>query len=413
MSTYPLSLLVLGVALIGAVWFPHLLRKRALGFPVLCVGFGYVLYLLPLPLPNADPIRYAEFTERLTELVVLVALTSAGLRIDTPFGWHRWSLTWRLLAVTMPLCIVAGVLMGFYALGLGLAGALLLGAVLAPTDPVLASDVQVGPPGSESEDPVRFALTSEAGLNDGLAFPFTWLAVAAASAGAGGAWIWDWLWLDLLYRSVAGIAIGWSVGFFLVWLIFRVEAETRLAHTNDGMAALAVTLTAYGLAELAHGYGFLAVFVAALAMRHYERQHAYHRELNRFAEQIERILMAVLLILFGGALASGLLKEAGWPGVAFAFIFVFAIRPLTGMLALAGCPVPWRDRLVIAFFGVRGIGSLYYLAFALTEGRFNEPSRLWAIVSLVVLMSILLHGLTVTPILRGMDDRHGGGTRRA
>ncbi|HUO81536.1 MAG TPA: cation:proton antiporter [Gammaproteobacteria bacterium] len=409
MSPYPFTLLVLGVALIGAVWLPHLLRKRALGFPVLCVVFGYALYLLPLPLPDADPIRYAEITERLTEFVVLVALTGAGLRIDTPFSWRRWSLTWRLLAVTMPLCIAAAALLGIVGLGLGLASALLLGAVLAPTDPVLASDVQVGPPGGEAEDPVRFALTSEAGLNDGLAFPFSWLAVAAATAGAGSAWLWDWVWLDLLYRSVAGIAIGWSVGLFLMWVIFRFKAETKLAHTNDGMAALAITLTAYGLAELAHGYGFLAVFVAALAVRNYERDHEYHASLTRFAEQIERILMAILLILFGGALAGGVLEGAGWPGFVFALVFVFAVRPLTGMLALTGSPVPWRERLVIAFFGVRGIGSFYYLAFALTEARFDDPSRLWAIVSLVVLLSILLHGLTATPILRSIDDRRDGG----
>ncbi|CAN5268732.1 cation:proton antiporter [soil metagenome] len=403
MSPYPLALLVLGVALIGAVWFPHLLRKRALGFPVLCVGFGYALYLLPIPLPDADPIRYGVITERMTEFVVLVALTSAGLRIDTPYGWRRWSLTWRLLGITMPLCILAGVLLGLHVLGLGLAGALLLGAVLAPTDPVLASDVQVGPPGDEAEDPVRFALTSEAGFNDGLAFPFTWLAVAAVSASGG--WIGDWALLDLVYRTMAGIAIGWSVGLFLMWLIFRVKAQTTLAHTNDGMAALAITLTAYGLAELAHGYGFLAVFIAALAIRNFERHHEYYRELTRFAEQVERILMAVLLILFGGALANGVLSYAGWPGVLFALTFVFGVRPLAGLLGLAGSTLPRRERLVIAFFGVRGIGSFYYLAFALNEAGFDEPSRLWSVVSLVVLMSILLHGVTATPILKGIDER--------
>ncbi len=189
LESYPLSLALIGLALLAAAWLPHLLKRSPLTFPMVFVGIGAALYAvpLPLPLPAADPLRHARVTEHLTELTVIVALVGAGLRIDTAFGWRRWRLTWRMLAVAMPLTIAACVLLGQHLLGFGFAAAMLLGAVLAPTDPVLAADVQVAPPGEGEEDAVRFALTSEAGLNDGLAFPFVWLAVALALVATGPA----------------------------------------------------------------------------------------------------------------------------------------------------------------------------------------------------------------------------------
>lgn len=185
LDAYELTLLLAGLALLGAAWLPHLVKRNPLTLPILYVTLGALVYTLPLPLPPASPIRFSLVTERLTELTVIVALVSVGLRIDTRFGWRRWALTWRLLAVSMPLTILAGWWLGQAWLGYGMATALLLGAVLAPTDPVLAGDVQVRPPGQGGEDPVRFALTSEAGFNDGLAFPFVWAAVALALASAG------------------------------------------------------------------------------------------------------------------------------------------------------------------------------------------------------------------------------------
>ena len=186
MSEYKLVLLVTGIALLGAAWLPHVLKRRALSFPALYVGLGVLLYAIGLPLPDPDPIQHGVVVERITELTVLVALLGAGIRIDTRFGWRRWGVTWRLLGIAMPITILAGWLLGMELLGYGFATAALLGAVLAPTDPVLASDLQVGGPGEGGEDPVRFGLTSEAGLNDALAFPFVWLAIAIAAAGSGG-----------------------------------------------------------------------------------------------------------------------------------------------------------------------------------------------------------------------------------
>lgn len=406
MDPYKLMLALAGLALIGATWLPHLLKRHPLTFPMVYVLLGALLYASPLQLPDPDPFQYSLTTERLTELVVLVALVGAGLRIDTPFGWRAWSTTWRLLGLTMPLCILAGVWLGQHLLGLGLASAVLLGAVLAPTDPVLAADVQVGGPGEGKEDPVRFTLTSEAGLNDGLAFPFVWLAIAVSLFVSGDAepgWFTRWLALDVVWRTGGGVLIGWLVGYGLMHVIFRTYRKTSLSRTSDGLAALAITLFVYGVAELCHTYGFLAVFVAAVVIRHHERSHEYHGTLNLFAEQCERLLTAMLLILLGGTVAIGVLGPLQPLDWVFAIGFVLVVRPLAGYIALSRSSLTARDRWGVSLFGVRGIGSFYYLAFALNHGQFDDHPRLWAIVTLVVLVSILLHGMFATGMMERLD----------
>jgi NhaP-type Na+/H+ or K+/H+ antiporter len=405
MDSYILLLVGTGALILLTAWLPMMLRELPLSLPIFCVGCGYVAFGFSggeFP----DPLRHPATTERLTELVVIVALTGAGLKLDRPLGWRRWAMTWRLLAVAMPLSILGIALLGGWLLGLGVAASLLLGAALAPTDPVLAADVQVGPPRSGEEDEVRFTLTAEAGLNDGLAFPFVNLAVAlAAHGGLPGAWTLGWLAEDVFWKLGAGIAFGWGLGRGLGWLIFRVPNRAKLSRTGDGFVALGVTFLAYGLTELAHGYGFLAVFVAALAVRDAERQHDYHDRLHDFADQTERLLMMVLLVLFGGALAGGLLAPLGAWGLVAALLFVFVVRPLAGLASLSGTPPPWRERAAIGFFGIRGLGSVYYLAFALNREPFAEAELLWAVVGCTVLISILLHGITVTPTMRYLDRR--------
>lgn len=410
-NPYALSLAILGIVLLGAAWLPHRLKRHVLSFPIVYVGLGFALYSLPwsLPLPYPDPFLSPLLTEKLTELVALVALMSVGLRIDTPFGWRRWHITWRLLAIAMPLAIVLGAVLGYWLGGFVLATAVLLGAVLAPTDPVLASDVQVGAPHEGGEDPVRMALSTEAGFNDGLAFPFVWAAIAMSSTLVPGLdWMATWWWRDLVLRTVAGAGLGWVLGWAGMWFLFRQSSPERPAAVGDGAASLAIALAVYGITELVGGYGFLAVFVAALAIRHYERDHAYHKRLEEFAGQCERLLIAVLLILLGGAYANGLLGQLTAGGAAFAVLFVFGVRPLTAWLSLTGTALTTRERLAISVFGVRGIGSIYYVAFAINHADIVQARELWATVGLVVLLSIVVHGLTATPAMRFLDGARPG-----
>ncbi|MFZ4406798.1 MAG: cation:proton antiporter [Paracraurococcus sp.] len=405
MDPYILLLAGTGALILLVAWLPMALKELPLSLPMVCVGVGFAVFGLSAgntPHPLHDP----AVTERLTELVVIVALTGAGLKLDRPVGWRAWAMTWRLLGVAMPLSIAGIALVAHGLLGLGPAAALLLGAALAPTDPVLAADVQVGPPQSGEEDEVRFTLTAEAGLNDGLAFPFVNLAIALSLNDAlPGAWAWNWAAIDVVWRLGAGILAGWAVGAALGWLSFHMPNRARLSRTGDGFVALGVTFLAYGVTELIHGYGFLAVFVAALALRAAERNHHYHERLHDFAEQTERLLMMVLLVLFGGALAGGLLDALdGW-GVAAVLAFLFVVRPLAGWISLLGAPVPRPERAAIAFFGIRGVGSVYYLAYALNQAPFGPPGPLWAVVGLTILVSIGLHGMTVTPAMRALDGQ--------
>lgn len=326
------------------------------------------------------------------------------MKLDRRLGLKRWKTTWVLLGVTMPLTIAAVAFLGWWALGFAPATALLFGAALAPTDPVLASDVQVGAPNSGETDEVRFALTSEAGLNDGLAFPFTNAAIAMALA-TGSEWVGHWLLVDLLYKVAAGIAIGYLVGRSLAWLVFRVgDHTTKLAHSREGLVALAVTLISYAVTQLAHGYGFIAVFVAALVIRDFERDHEYHQELNRFGDQLERLASAVILLLFGGAIAHGLLGPISLRLVLVSAAIVFLIRPLATMAGIGRLDIEPAEKPAIAFLGIRGIGSFYYLAYGLNEAPFARADDLWAAIGIVVMTSILVHGVTAKPAISKVTE---------
>lgn len=407
-DAYILTLTGFGLLTALVVWLPLVLKKLPLSLPILCIALGAALFSIPQITLRPLPLLYPEITERFTEFVVIIALMGAGLKIDRVFRWHDWAVTWRLLAITMPTSILAITLLGFWALGLPWAIALLLGASLAPTDPVLASDIQVGPPKAGDEDEVRFGLTSEAGLNDGLAFPFVHLAIVlAAAAGTTQPWIGEWLTYRVLWEVGAGIGGGWLIGRLFGWLTFHVSAESKLAQTGDGLIALAATCVSYGFTEIIHSYGFLAVFVTALTFRSTHREHDFHHDMHDVTEQIERLAMMVLLLLFGGALVSGLLSPVTWADIGAALIILLIIRPLAGLTGLVGLKADRTEKLTLAFFGIRGVGSIYYLAFGLNHIDQANGDRLWGLVGLVVLFSIVLHGLTVTPIMRSLDRQQG------
>jgi NhaP-type Na+/H+ or K+/H+ antiporter len=413
MSAYIVVLTGFGALVLLTAWLPMLLKELPLSLPIICVCIGAVVFSLPDAGPAPNPRDYPELTERLTELVVIIALMGAGLKLDRPLSFAASRLTWRLLLFAMPATILVLGILGHYLLGLGLASALLLAAALAPTDPVLASDVQVGGPRQGLEDEVRFTLTSEAGLNDGLAFPFVNLALAIALA-ADASWFADWLLLDVVWKVAAGLAMGWLTGRLLGWLIFRLPNRAKLSRTGDGFVALGITCLAYGLTELMHGYGFLAVFVAALGVRAAERNHSYHEKLHDFAEQLERLLMMGLLVIFGGvAVNGGLLLSIRLEAIVFALVAIFIVRPACGWTSLAGSGNRRDERAVISFFGIKGIGSVYYLAYATNRGEFAETDLLWSVTALIILISIALHGATVTPVMMRLDRSSDQKDRRA
>jgi NhaP-type Na+/H+ or K+/H+ antiporter len=396
-----------GLAFLGGAIIPRLVGHLPASPPMLFLGLGLLVFSLPLGLGTVDPIKHSKFTEYLTEIGVIVSLMGAGLKLDRPLGWSTWQPTVRLLAITMPLTILLTALVGWWAVGLAPATALLLGAVLAPTDPVLAAEVQVGPPGGDphEEDDLRFSLTSEAGLNDALGFPFTNAAIAMAVAGTNpSGWLLEWLAIDVAYKLGVGLVAGILIGKLLGLIVFRTPDNLRLASRGEGFVALAGTFLAYGVTELVNGYGFLAVFVAAVALRRSESDNDYHQTLHDFAEQAEQLLMIALVVLLGGAIAGGILGPLTWQAALAGLAVLFVIRPLVAWFSLSGTTTPKRERAAIAFFGIRGIGSLYYLAYALNETEFAETELLWALVAFTVLVSIVVHGTTASMVTRRLDE---------
>jgi len=407
MDQYIVIISVIGIAALGMAWMPAFTKRTGISYAILYTLGGVLIYLLfPNLLPPAYPQKNLTYTMHLTELVVIISLMGTAIKIDRPFKWKSWQSPLRLVTIGMVGCIGIAGLMGYAFFNLNVASALLLGAVLAPTDPVLASDVQVGPPNENIRFETKFALTAEAGMNDSLAFPFVLLAIALCNMGKTNVNLWEWLGYDVLLRMVVGLVVGYLIGKLLGYIIFTMSDRFNVLETRDGFVALSLTLMVYGIAELLHGYGFVAVFLAGLTLRNYEVGHKYHDKLHAFTDQSERIMLAIVLILFGGSLLSGALAGLTWPMVVFSLMFILIVRPLTSYLSLLACKqVHSAEKWVISFFGIRGMGSIFYLAYAMKEAQFPHADKLWTIVTFIVLLSILIHGLTATRVMQYMEAR--------
>jgi len=407
-NDYILVLLGFGCLVLLTAWLPMVLSRAPLSLPIVCVGIGAGIFALPaMRVSMPHPQSHLPIVERFSEMVVIISLMGAGLKIDRQIGWRSWILTWRLLGIAMPLTIISLALLGYGLLGLGAASALLLASVLAPTDPVLAADIQVGPPNSGEDGDTRFALTSEAGLNDALAFPFVHAAIALSlTASNGHPWLLHWISVDVVWKLAAGLVIGIITGRVLGYLVFKLPDRAKLSRTGDGFVALGITCISYGAAEMAHGYGFLSVFVSALVLRMRERGHGYHTQLHNFTDELERLLMMALLVAFGGALSTGgLLGALSWEGIAFGLIALFIVRPLSGWIGMAGVVLPSDKKAVINVYGIRSVGSIYYLAYATGHGGFDDGHLIWSVVAFVILVSIVMHGATASPVMAWLDRR--------
>lgn len=413
-----LTYVVVGAALLLAIIAPVLLDRWAVSAPMVLVAVGFAVGLTPLPdgVP-LDPTEHTVLVEHVTELVVIVALMGVGLALDRPLhlrrwaSWRAWGPTWRMLGIAMPLCIAAITVLGAW-LGLGLASALLLAAALAPTDPVLASDVQVAGPRTgdhevDEPDELRFTLTSEAGLNDGLAFPFVYAAILLAGSGAADFdWV-QWIGWYLIAKVVIGVAVGIALGRGLAHVAFRARSRAlRVAERGESLTALAALLLAYGVAEVASGYGFLAVFACAMTFRSAERSHDYHAAMHEVTERLERLLTLLVLLVLGVALSRGLLEYLDWRSLVVGLGLILVIRPVCGVIALIGsaCRMRWGQRAAVAFFGVRGVGSLYYLAYAIGEAPKLGTPWMWSTVVFTVTASVVIHGVLATPVMKRVGE---------
>lgn len=402
---YVLALLGFGLALaagIGALSHQHERAFSAALIYVLLGAFGAV-WLSILDVSPIDPIGDHTLVERLSELALIVAVFSAGLTVERYVRKRSVISVAILLLVVMPLTIALIALFGYYAMGLSFGAALLLGAVLAPTDPVLAGDVGLGPPGTEPVGEPRFSLHTEAAINDGLASPFIIVGLFVATQ-SGTSWIGEWIWADVIYAVGIAVILGASLGVGAAWFARRARERGLISPDLDGFAAIALVFLTYGLAELVGSYGLIALFVAGVAFRRYEFEHEVNVRFHQGAEVAGTFLELLVLLLLGSMLTSDGLSIPGWDGWLLALLLIFIIRPGLVLASSSRGLASLRERVFLAFFGVRGVAALFYAAIVVGSGALSPEEAnvvVWTTIACVV-VSIFIHGATATTLSKNL-----------
>lgn len=434
-TTFTLACIVAGALLIAMTLGGSFIARLPLSAAMLYLGVGVALSPVGLALVKLDAFKNAVLLERLTEVAVLVSLFTCGMKLE--FRWRdgRWRIPVQLATVSMLLTVGAVTALGVYFLNLPLGAAVLLGAILAPTDPVLASDVQVSNPGDR--DRLRFGLTGEGGLNDGTAFPLVMLGLGLLGLHELGEGGWRWWAVDVLWAVAGGLALGWLLGTLVGRAILYLRMRHREALGSDEFIALGLIGLTYGLALLSHTYGFLAVFAAGLALRRIDEPHArpqvqaldpgealspadqeasgaeapahMMRAVERFNTQLESFVEVAIVLAVGVLVATTRFRaEVLW----FIPVLFLVVRPLAVYIGLLGTPVKGAQRRLMGWFGIRGIGSLYYLLYAINHHIERAlAQQLLSVTLAVVVASVVAHGVSVTPLMKRYEARKAGRKR--
>jgi len=427
-TSFAVIALIIGAILIAMALLGTLVERLPLSPGILYLALGYALGPAGFALMAPDPMVYSADLERMAEVALLISLFAVGLKLGIPLRDKRWYLPLRLAFPSMLLTVALVAAGGAILFGLSVGAAVLLGAILAPTDPVLASDVQVE--NSSDRDRLRFGLTAEGGLNDGAAFPVVMLALGMLGLHDFGSGAWRWLAIDVLWAVMGGLAIGGALGALVGKLVLYLRTRHQEAVGLDEFLALGLIAIAYGVAQLSVASGFLAVFAAGLALQRSkepskpdkpastakvklvldsesEKELATHADLagaymmeavKGFNGQLERIAELVVVMVTGAMLSYTYVpSRAVW---FLLLLFLFA-RPVSVWLGLLGArTVSPVERILISWFGIRGVGSIYYLMYAINRGLAEPLAReLIAITLTTVAASVVLHGISVTPLM--------------
>ena len=417
--------LIVGALLTTAALSGTLLKRLPLSITMFYLAAGYGLGPAGLDLIAINPMTHTVLLERLAEVAVLISLFAVGLKLGLPLSNKAWQMPLRLAVTSMMLTIAMVAVVGL-ALGLSLGAAILLGAILAPTDPVLASDVQVIE--ANDRDRLRFSLSGEGALNDGAAFPFVMLGLGLLGLHDLGTWGWRWFAIDVLWSIAGGLLIGGALGAAIGRLVVYLRSQHKESIGLDEFLALGLIGLTYGLAVISHASGFLAVFAAGLALQrvgkstqkipaaavttagllskeeeeklatHSDYASAYlMHEVQGFNERLERIAEVALVLLIGAMLSyTAFSAGALW----LLLLLLLLIRPISVWLGLMGTPISRDQRVLISWFGIRGIGSIYYVMYAINHGLPQTlAEEIMAYTLITVAVSIVLHGISVTPLM--------------
>ena len=428
LDTFTLGCIIAGVLLIVMTLGGSFIGRLPLSAAMLYLGVGMAVGPWGWGLVKLDAFKNVALLERLTEVAVLISLFTAGMKLELPLKDRRWRIPVQLATVSMLVTVAAITALGVWVLDLPLGAAVLLGAILAPTDPVLASDVQVANPGDR--DRLRFGLTGEGGLNDGTAFPLVVLGLGLLGLHDLGDYGWRWWTLDVLWAVAGGLGLGYVLGTAVGRAILYLRVRHREALGSDEFIALGLIALTYGLALASMTYGFLAVFAAGLALRRVDEPAALQtaspasinlvkpevstaaepahmmRAVQRFNSQLESFAEVGIVLAVGVLLATVKFRsEVLW----FVPVLFLVIRPLAVGAALLGTPVTGAQRWLMGWFGIRGIGSLYYLLYAISHGiKPVLAQQLLSITLAVVVASVVAHGISVTPLMKRYEARKAG-----
>jgi len=377
---------------------------------IVYLAFGVVLGPGAFDLLQIDLESHRSLIRAIAEVGVVLSLFSVGLRLGVPIGDSAWRIPLLLVGPAMVLTIAGGAITAWAIFGFGAGAAILLASIVAPTDPVLASDLQLKHP--TERDRVRFGLTAEGGMNDGLAAVGIALGLALLDPVERTA---PALVRTVVWSVPAGVALGALCGTVFARIALALRRRGPSTPGLEVFLVLGLIALAYGLASLVRAEGFLAVFAAGVAVRRIERHAtaqvgpsasaqetagapaAMAHELLVFNRQIERIAEVVVVVMAGALLDAALFDWRAWT---FALVMLLVVRPVAVALGLAGAPLPPRERHLLQWFGVRGIGSLYWLAFALERDVAGADSPVLATATLAVITaSVLVHVLSATAVM--------------
>jgi NhaP-type Na+/H+ or K+/H+ antiporter len=413
---------LVGVLLIVIALLGRLLDRLPVSPAMIYLLVGVALGPAAFNLLELHPLRELQLLEFLSEAALLVALFTVGIKLRVPIGDRRWSLPLRLATLTMVVTIAGIALVAWLFLGFSLGLALILGAALAPTDPVLASEVQLRSP--QDRDALRFGLTGEGGLNDGTAFPFVLLGLGLMGAGDANFGLLRWLTIDVIWSVSMGLAVGFAVGTVLAAGVRSMRKRFSNAVIFDEFLLLGVIALSYGVALALHTLGFLAVFAAGLALRRADDIHAVARtdsdkppltpSMLSVNEQLERIAEVAIVLLVGVMISTGYWSTAG---LLLAAVLFTVIRPLSVWAGLQGVRAPPMQMKLLGWFGIRGIGSFYYVIYAVNYGSDQilsaEAEQLLGCIFTVIAASIIVHGISAAPLMDIYQRRWARGRGRA
>ena len=408
--------LLIGGVLVVMAFASHLVQRLPLSSAIVYLGAGALAGPAGLEFIPIHPINHAPLLEALAEIAMLITLFAVGLRLRLPSTLTAWRVPVRLAGAGLVICALLTAVAGWALLGLPLPAGLLLGAILASTDPVLASEVRVRQPGDR--DAVRSSLTAEGGINDGTAFPVVFLALGALGLHELGRLGWRWFAVDLAWALGGGLMLGWLCGMACGRAVHWFRREGHAMEGEEFLVFGVIALT-YGIALATKSSGFLAVFAAGAGLYHTEqrllrkaphderdvRDAAHSSSLLAFSAQCERLAEVGLVLVIGACLA-----WVQWTAtlIVFALAMIVVVRPLSVLAVVRRSMLSPVQRRLVAWFGIRGVGSVYYLAYAIEQGLpAGLALRLTDATLATIAVSIVVHGVSVTPIMERYHRARG------